>query len=1186
MILQCALAICVAPAGLYAAKPVSASAQRVLDFNRDVRPILSENCFTCHGPDKNKRKAGLRLDLKESATATLESGDRAVVPGDVEKSRLLKVIVSTDDDDRMPPKKTGKTLSREQVDVLRDWIAQGAEFKPHWAYVPPERPSLPTVKTKGWVRNEIDRFILARLEKEGLKPSAPADKTTLIRRVTLDLTGLPPTIAEVDAFLSDSSATAFEKVVDRLLASQAYGERFALQWLDLARYADSDGYHADVPRSMWQYRDYVIASFNANKPFDQFTLEQLAGDLLPNPTLEQRVATAFNRNGMSSTEGGADPDEYLNKYVTDRVNTFGTVYLGTSTACTECHDHKYDPFTQKEYYQLYDFFARIPERGLDNDPAPPFVKVPTAAQAAELNQKTNQVASLEKQRRELVEKPDDELTRVQVEWEATQRHPVHSGWTALTPTAMSASSGALLRALEDRSVLASGTNAAKDAYTVTFETAQRESTAFRLEALLHESLPLKGSSRSPNGNFVLTGMEVRAESLDAAKEPPVSEITWGVWSRLGAFQAASFKEVFEKAFLNESEPNPLKAKVEAGKQWKEITDWKEGATLPLSGENQVTYLHRRITVPKARYVHLTVGSDGGMQLWLNGGKVENGRVLRRVAAAPEQVLLLLKSGENELLLKVHHGSGVYGVGFAGPSQPVTKYPVELINALADFSQKDFPVKAAIDDKVDTGWAVEGHNEALRADRQAIFLPRTPIVFGAGARVTMTLKFESSSAQAALGRFRVSASGTGALDTFATLPTSIQTALFVTADRNTPAQRSGLQEYYRNTFNAELKALNVKLAEAKKVAKDADQAIPTLRVMEDVTEVRTNYIRVRGDYRAKGDPVVAGVPKVLPPLPSLGKTNRLTLAKWLVDPQHPLLGRVTVNRYWAMYFGTGLVKTGNEFGTQGELPSNTDLLDWLAREFVDGGWDVKAMQKKIILSAAYRQSSKPTPELLERDPLNRLLARGPRLRLSAEVIRDCALDYAGLLDRSRTTGGPSVKPYQPAGLWEEKMFGGNKYEESTGKDLYRKSLYTLWKRTVLNPTMMTFDAPDRAICTEQRSVTCTPLQAFVTLNEKGFLEAARVLAQRVLREGGGTLDDRIAYAYRVVLARKPSPKERKILTDLHADMVASYQHDLAGAVDLLSIGDSKRPEKLNELDLVAWTGMANALLNLDETITKE
>ena len=611
-----------------ASHPASA---RPIDFNRDIRPILAENCLTCHGPDKNRRKAGLRLDRAEEATAKLESGGRAVVPGDVAHSGLLQRITTEDESERMPPRKTGKRLTRPQVALLRDWIAQGAPFREHWAYLAPERPALPAVKNRSWPRNEIDPFILARLEQDGLKPSPEAAPLTLLRRATLDLTGLPPSLPEQEEFLADKSPRAYEKAVDRLLASRHFGERLAQQWLDLARYADSDGYHADAPRSMWQYRDYVIRSLNDNKPFDQFTVEQIAGDLLPDPTIDQRIATAFNRNGMSSTEGGADPDEYMNKYVTDRVNTFGTVYLGSSIACTECHDHKYDPFTQREYYQLYDFFNRIPERGLDSDPAPPFLKVPTAEQAADQVKKTNELTSLEADRRRLLEKTDAALDSGQAAWEQEWRQTVRAGWSPLPPVTFRAASGAALKVLEDQSVLASGTNAAKDTYELTFQAGPAPVTALRLEALLHESMPLGGASRATNANFLLTGFEVEAESLDPAREPAVTNgLTWGTWSALGPFKAASPKEALEKSFITEQEVDLAKTYEEGKLKWKEKTDWKDGVAQPLAGESQVTYFRSAIQAKAGRYIRIQLGSDGGVQAWLKNEKVQNGKTFRRV----------------------------------------------------------------------------------------------------------------------------------------------------------------------------------------------------------------------------------------------------------------------------------------------------------------------------------------------------------------------------------------------------------------------------------------------------------------------------------------------------------------------------------------------------------------------------
>ncbi len=1145
-----------------------------IEFNRDIRPILSENCFACHGPDKNKRKAGLRLDRQEEATSKLESGDRAIVPGDVDNSRLLKLLTTADEDDRMPPRKTGKHLTTAQIDLLRRWIAQGASWQEHWSYIPPKKASLPETKIKDWKQNEIDSFVLQRLEKEGLKPSPKAEKQTLIRRVTLDLTGLPPTIEEIDAFLADNTPQSYEKVVDRLLEASTFGERFAQWWLDLARYADSDGYHADIPRSMWQYRDYVIRSFNTNKRFDQFTIEQLAGDLLPDATLDQRIATAFNRNGMSSTEGGADPEEYMNKYVTDRVNTFGTVFLGSSIACTECHDHKYDQFTQREYYQLYDFFNRIPEKGLDSDPAPPFVKVPTADQSASLAEMKKEITSLESRRRELLAESNTSLDRAQTRWEQKHRQRIHAGWQLLAPESSSSTAGATLTRLDDYSLLATGINATNDTYEISFRAPQREISVIRFEAIAHDSLPHHGTGRAEDGNFTLKGIELQAESADPSKEP--TEIDWGKWSLLGAFKAASTKEVFEKAFIDEGSPDLSKTYDEGRLKWTEPPSWKDDAPQSLWGENSVTYFYRTITVQSPRYISLALASDGGMQVWLNGSKVQDD-VLRGSAAKPDKLMVRLNSGSNKLLLKVHHGSGAGGFYFGRAQSPVVSYPVTFATALADSQQKDHPPTAVLDNKPETGWS-----PAAGSSHEAILVTKSPILFSGGALLKLRLNCGPN-----VGRFRIAVTDVSdAWEELAALPQSIQTTFFASSDSGPPGQNVELHDYYRDHFQPELKTLNDKLVATRKSETDLNNRIATIRVMEEMPNPRTTHIRVRGDYRNLGETVVANTPHILKPLSSTERTNRLTLARWLVSPDHPLLSRVTVNRFWALYFGTGFVLTGNEFGTQGELPSHPELLDWLARDFIDSGWDIKALQKKIVMSGTYQQSSKVSPDLVALDPKNRLLARGPRLRLTAEVIRDCALDYAGLLDRKRPPGGPSVKPYQPAGLWEEKMFGGNKYEESKGADLYRRSLYTLWKRTVLNPSMMTFDAPDRALCTEQRSITCTPLQAFLTLNEKGYIEAARVFAERILRKGGDDHEHRLNFAFKTVLARPPTEPEKKILSDIHDDMLANQQNDLKAALELISTGEYRRAENINQLELAAWTGVANVLLNLDETITKE
>jgi len=764
-----------------------------VDFNRDIRPLLSDTCFQCHGPDPKTRKADLRLDTRAGAVED-RGGTAAIVPGKPEQSALLARITATDATERMPPAKTGKKLTDAQVQLVRRWIEQGAEYKGHWSFIPPTRPALPAVKDAGWVRTPIDRFILVRLEREGLRPSAEADRVTLIRRLTLDLTGLPPAPAEVDAFLADARPDAYEYLVDRLLGSARYGERMALEWLDAARFADTHGFHIDSGRDMTRWRDWVIDAFNSNKPFDQFSIEQIAGDLLPNATVAQKIASGFHRNHMINYEGGAIPEEYHNAYIVDRVNTTATVWLGLALACAQCHDHKYDPFTQKEYYQLYAFFHNVPESGLDGRKgnAAPVLRTPRPEQQRKLEELAAAISALEKK---------------------------------------------------------------------------------------------------------LAGM------------------------------------------------------------------------------------------------------------------------------APEK-----KKG-----------------------------------------------------------------------------------------------------------------------------------------------------------NAELAELRKKLA-------DTEARIPSTMVMQEMPQPRDTFVLLRGQYDKKGAKVQAGVPAALPPLPQGAPANRLGLARWLVQPDQPLTARVIVNRYWQMYFGTGIVKTSEDFGSQGDWPTHPELLDWLACEFRDGGWNVKQMQRLIVTSATYRQSSALTPALLARDPDNRLLARMSRLRLQAEFLRDQALAISGLLNG--TIGGASVSPYQPPGIWEElgsradfRNFSAQVYEQSKGKDLYRRTMYTFWKRTAPPPSLMTLDAPDRETCTVRRSRTNTPLQALVLLNDPTYVEASRQLAERVLREGGRNTQDRLTLAFRLAVARKPRPAELDVLRRMLDRQLAIYHKDQAAALKLLSVGEAPRDDKLDPAEAAARAVVANAILNLDETLTR-
>jgi hypothetical protein len=1016
-------------------KPAS---QAPVDFNRDVRPILSENCFRCHGPDEGERKARLRLDTREGALKELRSGGHAVVPGHAAKSALVERVTTADLKERMPPLTSKKHLTAQQIDLLKRWIDQGAKWSEHWAFIPPGRPALPPVANKSWPRNAIDHFILARLEKEGLKPSPEADRIRLIRRVTLDLTGLPPTPAEVDAFLADRGPSAYEKVVDRLLASPHFGERLAVEWLDAARYADTHGYHIDAGRDMTRWRDWVIDAFNKNLPFDQFTVEQLAGDLLPGARLEQKVASGFNRNHMINFEGGAIPEEYHNAYIVDRVNTTSTVWLGLTVACAQCHDHKYDPVSQKEYYQFYAFFHNVPESGLDGSRgnAAPVLKAPTPQQAERLRKLDEAIKQAEAQ----LTAPDAALDEAQARWEKSAAATNLFAWEFLKNVEAAARGGAKLSELEDHSLRVSGPNPATDTYTIEGQTELRHITGVRLEALPDASLKDRGPGRSVNGNIVLTDVRVSTGPVNKGR-PPV--------------------------------------------------------------------------------------------------------------------------------------------------------PVKIRSASADFSQKDFPVANAIDGDATTGWAI--HPEVGKP-HSAVFAFEKPLEVTCGTLLTITLDFRSPYGQHQLGRFRLSLTEAANPHGKSSLPANVRAALAVPAGGRLRTQEATLRHYYRTQVAPEAR----RLAKLRQERAAVEKQMPTTMVMQEMPRPRDTFMLLRGEYNKKGPKVSAGTPAALPPLPKGAPANRLGLARWLVDPGHPLTARVAVNRHWQMFFGSGLVKTAEDFGSQGELPSHPELLDWLAVEFMNPSsaplgsgsktrWDVKALLRLIVTSAAYRQSSVVTPQLVARDAENRLLARGPRLRLQAEFIRDQALAVSGLLNRE--IGGASVFPYQPAGLWQElasrqdsKNWSAQFFVQSHGKDLYRRTMYTFWKRTSPPPTLVTFDAPDRETCTVRRSRTNTPLQALVLMNDPTYVEASRKLAERMMKQAD-TADERITLAFRLATARRPAAKEAEVLRRVFNRQMDVYRKDMKAALKLLGVGEAPRDERLPPAELAAWTVVASVILNLDETVTK-
>ncbi|MBI2686222.1 MAG: DUF1553 domain-containing protein [Acidobacteria bacterium] len=1014
-----------------------------IDFNRDIRPILSDNCFTCHGPDESKRMAGVRLDTKEGALA-------ALTPGKPETSRIYLRIAHTDPKRRMPPPSASRTLTAQQIGLIQKWISSGADWKMHWAYEKPVRPEPPVTKTPKWIRNPIDSFVLARLEQENLAPSAEADRVTLLRRLSFDLTGLPPALPEIDAFLKDKSPMAYEKQVDRLLASPHYGERMAMPWLDLARYADTHGFHIDSHRDMWPWRDWVIRAFNSNMPFDRFTVEQLAGDLLPNATLDQKIASGFNRNHMINYEGGAIPEEYLVEYVADRAETTSTVWMAMTMACARCHDHKYDPIKQKDYYRMFAFFNGVKEKGLDgrDGNADPFLRLPSGEQQKRVDELSAKIKARE------AELAEDKIKPAQEQWEKQRL-------ALLDYTAPAGLREGLIAQYEMDGTVADHSGNYRHGQTLrgepgTILTSVGKATLFNTPS--HVSL----------GKVDLGG-----------------EYTVAAWLVQGHHEPQTIFEQPGKlsVWWDASEPLP---------------HLRRGAHLHVEIPGQHLRTRDRLVQTEQYHVAILHSQAGGITIRINGQAVP---VVREADSS-------VKGSE----------PGVFAIG------------------------------RETDTETRNGF--RGRIADLRLYRR---------VLG-----------ESEIKHLAVDH-------------------RLPHMLTVPVKQRPKELTQRLREHYLGSIApAETQAAWTDLRQLREQKAILDDAIPNTMVMFEMDKPRDTFVLGRGDYRNHGEKVSPNVPAVLPPLAASTKPDRLALARWLVDPQHPLTARVAVNRYWQNYFGIGLVKSSENFGTQGDPPSHPELLDWLATEFQRTGWDVKAMQRLIVTSATYRQSSKATPALIERDPENRLLARMSRFRLSAELVRDNALAVSGLLNGK--IGGQSTYPYQPPGIWEEisrgEIFSAQIYKESQGEDLYRRGMYWFWKRTAPPASLSTFDAPDREKCVARRSVTNTPLQALVLMNDPAFVEASRVLAQSVLREAGADNSKRLTLAFRKVTGRTPDAKESKVLGELAAKQLARYMRDAKSAEALLAIGRAPVDEKLAPAALAAWTNVATVLLNMDEAITKE
>ena len=1035
-----------------APKPESTS--NTIEFNRVILPILSDKCFACHGPDKNSRKTALRFDTEEGAFINLGEDKFAIVRGQPDKSEMIRRISSDDEAIRMPPAYAGHAkLSQQEISLIRQWISQGAPWQKHWAFIPPQRPPLPVIKNKNWTRNPIDFFVLHRLEKEGLSPSPEADRATLIRRLSLDLTGLPPTLQEIDAYLADKSPNAYEKLVDRLLQSPRYGERMAVRWLDAARYADTNGYQSDGPRSMWRWRDWVIDAFNQNIPFDQFTIWQIAGDLLPDATREQVIATGFNRNHRTSAEGGIIPEEFRTEYVADRVQTTSTVWLGLTMGCTRCHDHKFDPLKQKEFYQMFAYFNNVPEKGFvfNFGNEEPYVKAPTLKQDSRLSDLDHRIAEAEK--KFAVLKPD--LERAQNKWEESLRqNPEKLDWS---------SKEGLIVDLPFEGFLTSGCYEGTPAVVGTPDC----------------QMPLapgqKGLAATFDGKRFIDGGDVAKFAYD----DPFSLAAW------------IYPTAPTGAIVSHIEDLP-------------------------QGEGYGLYL----LDGKVRFHFTMRWTDLSLRL----------ETTEKIELNRWQHVLLTYDGKRK-------GAGVKIYVNGVPQK---------INILFD---EIWPLRYRAPFRVGAGEGPENRFHG-NIDEVKVF--------------NRALSPEEA----------------------ASLPVlqSVSEIAAIPPEQRTPAQANKLDTCFLNEYSPDTIWMAwQELLDLKRKRERLYQSIQTVMVMKEGEKPRDAFVLKRGAYDNPGEKVSPGVPAILPPLHQEWENNRLGFARWLVDSSNPLTARVTVNRLWQQLYGIGLVKTVEDFGTQGERPMNQELLDWLAVEFMQKNWNLKGILKTIVMSATYRQSSMTTPSLEEKDPDNRLLARGPRVRLPAEVVRDQALSISGLLVEK--IGGPSVKPYQPPGLWEEVSFGDS-YKPDTGDGLYRRSLYTYWKRTIAPPSMTTFDATDRETCTVRLPRTNTPLQALNLLNDVTYLEASRKLAERMLKSGGETPEEKIAFAFRLATARLPQPQEQRVLLDTFNRFSDKYRNDPKSALKYLKQGESEVDEKLDPRELASYTTIASLILNLDETITKE
>lgn len=1130
-----------------------------IDFNNDVRPILSNNCLLCHGPDDSALEAGLRLDQAEISTKPLESGTTAIVPGDPDASELIARIISDDDSIRMPPAGHAARLSERDIAVLRQWIAEGARYAIHWSYVPPQRADIPPAEKAyaHWIRNPVDNFVLNRMRQQNLKPSPEADRFALVRRVYLDLTGLPPSVEEAESFVNSRDPEAWEKLVDDLLQRPAFGEHWARKWLDLARYADSAGYADDPPRTIWAYRDWVIRAFNDNMPFDQFTVEQLAGDLLPHPADHQLVATAFHRNTLTNNEGGTQDEEFRNVAVVDRVNTTMAVWMGTTIGCAQCHNHKYDPITQEEYFQVFAILNNTQDA--DRRDESPRLEIYTEEQRHQKSALQQQIAQL----KEEIAAPTPELAASQNRWEAElQTRPE---WKSLPVVSVSRKSGLAAKVDEAGTVLVTDV-AENDTYTVqaaeVTDAAPLNFAALRLQTVPHETFPGKGAGLS-GGNFVITGIKAQfVPAGDAAPRARFVRIT-----NNGKKQILSLAEV--QVFSGGTNIGTK------GSATQHSTAFGGPPQYAIDGNTSGIYTDMSVTHTDTvddPWWEVDLGSVQPIEKLALWNRTDNG-----LHARLNNFTIQLLDGAREI---------VWESKIKDPPNPSAEYSpsnvrdLRFSTAFADHYQPDFEPTDVLTGKSGPkdGWAVGG---SIEASHQLVLVPDRPVSLNEAGTLRLIVEQNSTHKNHLLGQFRLSTTTHDAAIRRSKVPAAIL-ALLDKRDSRSEQESKTLADYYRTSVAPELASQRSELAKAEQAlaAMKPATSVPILREMTG--SGRSTHLQFRGNYLDKGPEVKPGVPAVFHGLPEDAAVNRLTLAEWLVSPDNPLTARVLANRYWETVFGRGIVVTSEEFGSQGETPTHPLLLDWLATEIVQNGWNRKALLRLLLTSATYRQSVKVSSESVAADPDNRWLSRGPRIRLSAEMVRDQALFVSGLL--SLKMYGPPVKPPQPS-LGLTAAFGSSTdWKTSGGEDRYRRGVYTTWRRSNPYPSMATFDAPNREVCTVRRNRTNTPLQSLVTLNDPVYVEAAQSLARLALNSAD-TVPQQIQTAFRRCLLRLPTASEIAALRELYEDSHAQLGDQSAEAMQLATDPLGALPADMDPVDAAAMTVVCNVLLNLDEMFLK-